>query len=90
VDGSHPQASRCQNGGFHESKGNGSRPKTEVITIGVDLSKNVYQVHGVDGEGGVVALSHKLHSQKSEQQGAVIRRQNSQFSKHRMMRFEAL
>jgi hypothetical protein len=27
---------------------------TEVITIGVDLAKNVYQVHGVDGSGGVV------------------------------------
>ncbi len=25
----------------------------EVITIGVDLAKNVYQVHGVDAEGGV-------------------------------------
>ncbi len=27
---------------------------THVITIGVDLAKNVYQVHGVDAEGGVV------------------------------------
>ncbi len=27
---------------------------TEVITIGVDLAKNVFQVHGVDSEGGVV------------------------------------
>ena len=27
---------------------------TEVITIGVDLAKNVFQVHGVDGSGGVV------------------------------------
>ncbi len=27
----------------------------EVITIGVDLAKNVYQVHGVDAEGGVAA-----------------------------------
>ncbi len=24
----------------------------EVITIGVDLAKNVFQVHGVDAEGG--------------------------------------
>ncbi len=28
---------------------------TEVITIGVDLAKDVYQVHGVDAEGGVVS-----------------------------------
>jgi len=27
---------------------------TDVITIGVDLAKNVYQVHGVDAAGGVV------------------------------------
>ena len=27
---------------------------TEVITIGVDLAKNVFQVHGVDGEGVVL------------------------------------
>jgi len=27
---------------------------TEVITIGVDLAKNVFQVHGVDAAGGVV------------------------------------
>ena len=26
----------------------------EVITIGVDLAKNVFQVHGVDAEGAVV------------------------------------
>ena len=26
----------------------------EVITIGVDLAKSVFQVHGVDREGGVV------------------------------------
>ncbi len=27
---------------------------TDVITIGVDLAKDVYQVQGVDAEGGVV------------------------------------
>ncbi len=27
---------------------------TDVTTIGVDLAKNVFQVHGVDAEGGVV------------------------------------
>ena len=27
---------------------------SEVITIGVDLAKNVFQVHGVDAEGAVV------------------------------------
>ncbi len=26
----------------------------EAITIGVDLAKNVFQVHGVDAEGAVV------------------------------------
>jgi transposase len=27
---------------------------SEVITIGVDLAKNVFQVHGIDAAGGVV------------------------------------
>ena len=27
---------------------------SEVITIGVDLAKNVFQVHGIDAEGAVV------------------------------------
>ena len=26
----------------------------DVITIGVDLAKNVFQIHGVDAEGGVI------------------------------------
>jgi transposase len=26
----------------------------EVITIGVDLAKNVFQVHGIDAEGSVI------------------------------------
>ena len=26
----------------------------EAITIGVDLAKNVFQVHGIDAEGGVI------------------------------------
>ncbi len=30
---------------------------TEVITIGVDLAKNVFQVHGVDAEGGPGVLA---------------------------------
>ena len=29
---------------------------SEVITIGVDLAKNIFQVHGVDGDGDVVIL----------------------------------
>ena len=29
----------------------------EVITIGVDLAKSVFQIHGVDGSGGVVILA---------------------------------
>jgi transposase len=35
----------------------------EVITIGVDLAKNVFQVHGVDAEGGVVFRRQLRRSQ---------------------------
>ncbi len=35
----------------------------EAITIGVDLAKNVFQVHGVDAEGGVVFRRQLRRSQ---------------------------
>ncbi len=35
----------------------------EVITIGVDLAKNVFQVHGVDEEGGVIVVRQLRRSQ---------------------------
>ena len=28
----------------------------EVITIGVDLAKNAFQIHGVDAEGGHIVI----------------------------------
>jgi hypothetical protein len=27
---------------------------SEIITVGLDLAKNVFQVHGADGAGGTV------------------------------------
>ncbi len=36
---------------------------TEVITIGVDLAKNVFQVHGVDGEGAVIVCRQLRRAQ---------------------------
>ena len=35
----------------------------EVITIGVDLAKNLFQVHGVDAEGAVVIRRQLRRSQ---------------------------
>ena len=35
----------------------------EVITIGVDLAKNVFQVHGIDAEGAVVACRQLRRAQ---------------------------
>ena len=32
---------------------------TEVITIGLDLAKNVFQIHGVDGLGKVASTPIK-------------------------------
>ncbi len=29
---------------------------SEIITIGIDIAKNVFQIHGVDETGGVVVL----------------------------------
>ena len=35
----------------------------EVITIGVDLAKNVFQVHGVDAEGTVIVCRQLRRAQ---------------------------
>ena len=35
----------------------------EVITIAVDLTKNVFQVHGVDAEGAV----HRIRSRPTSE-----------------------
>ncbi len=35
----------------------------EVITIGLDLAKNVFQVHGVDGSGDTVMRRQLRRSQ---------------------------
>jgi hypothetical protein len=31
-----------------------------AVTIGLDLGKSIFQVHGVDGGGAVVALANKM------------------------------
>jgi len=38
----------------------------EVITIGVDIAKNVFQVHGVDAQGVVVVRRKLRRSEVSE------------------------
>ena len=35
----------------------------EVITIGVDLAKNVFQIHGIDAEGAVIVRRQLRRSQ---------------------------
>jgi len=39
----------------------------EVITIGVDLAKNVFQVHGVDAEGAPLNQEFKHATDRDEQ-----------------------
>ena len=36
---------------------------TEVITIGLDIAKNVFQVHGIDAGGGVLIRRQLRRSQ---------------------------
>jgi len=38
----------------------------EITTIGVDLAKNVFQVHGVDGRGKVVLRKQLRREQMAE------------------------
>jgi hypothetical protein len=37
-----------------ESPADGEPSMSEITTIGLDLAKHVFQVHGVDAEGAVV------------------------------------
>ena len=54
MDGSHPTASRCAKVWFSSTTEKLESSINDVITIGVDLAKNVFQIHGVDAEGSVV------------------------------------
>ncbi len=45
----------------------------EGITIGVDRAENVFQVHGVDGEDGVV-FRRRLRRGRPQRAGAVAQR----------------
>jgi hypothetical protein len=51
VDGAHPAAvNRIR---FDRRKRRAYDMKT-VVTVGLDIAKNVYQAHGIDAEGGVI------------------------------------
>ncbi|ATG37856.1 transposase (plasmid) [Phaeobacter piscinae] len=39
---------------------------TEITTVGVDLAKSVFQVHGIDAEGAVVLRRQLRRSQMLE------------------------
>ena len=48
-------ASRCQSvKAIRQSRAKWEPPVMEISTIGLDLAKNVFQVHGVDSKGNVV------------------------------------
>src|SRR5215210_6504523 len=47
-------ASRCQIAGGQRPRANREPSMGEITTVGLDLAKNVFQVHGVDAEGMTV------------------------------------
>src|SRR5215213_7115288 len=47
-------ASKCQNAGGQKPPANREPSMGEITTVGLDLAKNVFQVHGVDAEGATV------------------------------------
>src|SRR5215203_4021821 len=47
-------ASRCQIAGGQRPRANREPSMGEITTVGLDLAKNVFQVHGVDSEGMTV------------------------------------
>jgi hypothetical protein len=54
VDGSSSGTSRCHNAENEEPQER-SYPMDQVCTIGLDIAKNVFQVHGIDETGAVVS-----------------------------------
>ncbi len=66
----------------------------EVITIGVDLAKNVFQVHGVDGEGAVVVRRQLRRGQMlpffKKQPPCLVGMEACATSHHRARQIEAL
>jgi transposase len=42
----------------------------EVITIGLDIAKSVFQVHGVDGLGAVVIRTERTISYGDDAEGS--------------------
>jgi hypothetical protein len=53
VDGAHSAASRCHRVVALEQPHWGEPSMSEVSTIGLDIAKSVFQVHGVDVAGGL-------------------------------------
>src|SRR4030095_2000403 len=54
-------ASRCQNG--DETHHQREPPMNEITTIGLDLAKHVFQVHGVDASGVTVVRKRLRRSE---------------------------
>jgi hypothetical protein len=48
-----------------ESAANGEPSMGEVTTIGLDLAKHVFQVHGIDADGAVVLRKQLRRSQQA-------------------------
>jgi transposase len=64
VDGPDPTASRCARmvlSAEHQREG---AVLMQITTIGLDIAKNVFQVHGIDGEGQVM-LRRKVRRDQS-------------------------
>jgi hypothetical protein len=55
VDGPRPDGiAMCQGGAVNRTTPRAGAVPMQIITIGLDIAKNVFQVHGIDGEGRAV------------------------------------
>jgi transposase len=53
----------CQSGGVIDHSTEAEAPTMQITTVGIDLAKNVFQVHGVDGHGKPVLRKTLRRSQ---------------------------
>src|SRR5262249_60990140 len=63
VDGAHSAASRCHRVVASKRTTRGEPSLGEVSTIGLDIAKSVFQIHGV-GAGGAVVIRKRISRAK--------------------------
>jgi len=67
-----PLRHQCAKLVFSENHQEREPSMSEITTIGLDLAKHVFQVHGIDAEGTTVLRTYRLTARRSSLCGASL------------------